>query len=422
LLSVAIIGAGPYGLSLAAYLRAAGIEHRVFGSTMESWRHGMPPGMLLKSHAWSATFYDPGSRLTLKAFSEAEGLAYHDYLIPTPVETFVRYGEAFQARFAPDATDAKLVDLAASPGGFRARFDNGESVLARRVVLALGVRPFAHVPTELCGLPSERLTHSADHGPLDGFAGKRLAVIGGGASASDLAALAHEAGATVTLVARARELRFAAKAPANPRPPPKPRSPRAAWRRLTSPTSGIGPGWPYWILANVPEAFVALPGPVRRRITRTTLGPLGEASVRERLSGAVDVRLGRRLAGASATRDGVELQLRTGDGQTERIWADHVVAATGYRIDVDRLGFLDPGLQTRLRAAHGAPVLSSKYETSVPGLHVIGPASADSFGPVARFVYGAIHPARRLSRLFASERERASAPVRVDVGASVTSG
>ena len=68
---VAIIGAGPYGLSIAAHLGHANVGYRIFGSTMGAWKHRMPPGMLLKSHAWSSSLYDPFGELTLEAFCAA---------------------------------------------------------------------------------------------------------------------------------------------------------------------------------------------------------------------------------------------------------------------------------------------------------------------------------------------------------------
>ena len=49
---VAVIGAGPYGLSLAAHLRARGADIRVFGFPMQSWRDSMPVGMKLKLMEW----------------------------------------------------------------------------------------------------------------------------------------------------------------------------------------------------------------------------------------------------------------------------------------------------------------------------------------------------------------------------------
>ena len=51
---VAIVGAGPYGLSLAAHLNGAGIQTRVLGRPMDSWRSHMPQGMLLKSDPFAS--------------------------------------------------------------------------------------------------------------------------------------------------------------------------------------------------------------------------------------------------------------------------------------------------------------------------------------------------------------------------------
>src|SRR5207248_11535645 len=43
-----VIGAGPYGLSVAAHLRAAGIPTLTLGTPMAFWR-SMPAGMFLRS-------------------------------------------------------------------------------------------------------------------------------------------------------------------------------------------------------------------------------------------------------------------------------------------------------------------------------------------------------------------------------------
>ena len=45
---IAVIGAGPYGLSIAAHMADANISTRVFGDTMSFWRN-MPKGMKLRS-------------------------------------------------------------------------------------------------------------------------------------------------------------------------------------------------------------------------------------------------------------------------------------------------------------------------------------------------------------------------------------
>ena len=234
-IDVAIVGAGPYGLSIGAYLGPVGVEHRIFGDPMNSWRSQMPPGMLLKSHGWSSSLYDPKASFTLKQIKE-RGALYHDSLLPVPVESFTAYGEEFQRRLVPGVERKTLLLLEHKDPHIRAVFDDGSEIFARRVVLAVGIHPFKHVPEPLAGLPSELLTHSSDHGPLDRFAGKEVVVLGSGASATDLAALLHEKGAAVSL-ARSSELKFA----------PLPRVRKSIVHRLAqplrdliSPGSGIG--------------------------------------------------------------------------------------------------------------------------------------------------------------------------------------
>ena len=59
IVDVAIIGAGPYGLSLAAHLSAAGLSYRHFGVPMRLWRGAMPKGMYLKSQGFASNLSDP---------------------------------------------------------------------------------------------------------------------------------------------------------------------------------------------------------------------------------------------------------------------------------------------------------------------------------------------------------------------------
>ena len=72
---VAIIGAGPYGLSLAAHLQAAGVSYRHFGSPMWLWRQAMPQGMYLKSQGFASTSPTPG-HAPLEAFCKATDHPY----------------------------------------------------------------------------------------------------------------------------------------------------------------------------------------------------------------------------------------------------------------------------------------------------------------------------------------------------------
>lgn len=409
MIGLAIIGAGPYGLSLAAHLRSAGVSFRIYGRAMDAWASAMPHGMRLKSHAWSSNLSAPGEGFTLADYCHERGLAYDDALLPVSRELYVDYGRTFQQRFASELADKTLLRLEPVSGGFRLTFDDGEVVEARKVVAAIGISAFAHTPPLLAVLPASAVSHSADHGPLDGFAGRRVAVIGGGASAIELTALLRERGASPTLVARTRSLAFAS--------PPASRL-RSLFKRALRPNSGLGVGWYLRLCANAPEAFAALPGPLRRHLVRHTLGPLGGPGLRARL-GDAPIHLGHRLDTVATEKDRIRISLR--GGRTPVIEAEHIIAATGYRVDLGRLSFLPAELRARIRSVGGAPILSAAYQSSVAGLYFIGPIAANSVGPVARFVYGAEHAAAALARRFASERVRRSASASAALGAPAPS-
>lgn len=409
---VAIIGAGPYGLSLAAHLRAHGVEHRIFGEPMGPWTTGMPQGMLLKSYPWAMSLSDPKSKFTIGNFCAERALPYHDVLTPLPLERFVAYGEAFQARYVPNVEHKLVSTLEPGPEGFRAHLTDGESVHARRVVVAVGMFPFRRLPPEAGSLAAEQCSHSSAYGPVEALRGKTVVVVGAGASATNLAALLHEQDVSVSLVARAPQLNFAAR----------PRA-RTLFERFTAPMSGIGNGWTVGVCARYPQLVRHLADDLRIRLANSSAhGPLGGAFMKERVIGKVPVMLGHSLRGIDARRGRVVLDLEAADKSRQALAADHVIFATGYSIELARLGFLDARLAQRIRRIGGAPALSADYESAVPGLHFIGPAAANSFGPVCRFVYGAQHPARHLARYLSAVLPRARSTTTIQpVESTVTS-
>jgi hypothetical protein len=389
---VAVIGAGPYGLSLAAHLGARGVEYRIFGETMRSWKSNMPPGMLLKSYPWASCLSDPSSEFSVKSFCTERALPYHDVMMPLPLDRFIQYGEAFQARYVPAVERKTLRSLEPAAVGFRATFVDGETVQARRVVIAVGLHPFKRLPQEAEHLPSELYSHSGDYGSLASLDGKKVIVVGSGSSASDLAALLHGRGVNISLVTHEPQLRFADR----PRP-------RRLLERAVAPMSGIGHGWVIGTCARFPQLIRLLSEDLRVRLANTgALGPLGGAFVKEQVVGQVPLWLGRSVRRAEARGNRLILDLEAADGGRQTLQGDHVIFATGYKVDVGRLDFLSPSVQQRLRLVDQAPQLSQHYETSVPGLHFIGPAAANSFGPVSRFVYGTYHPAWHLAHHLAA--------------------
>ncbi len=381
-LDVAIVGAGPYGLSVAAHALAAGLEARVFGRPMQAWEWHMPRGMLLKSEPDASHLGDPDKRYGLDAFRR------YSYGEPIPVETFVAYGKWFHAQAVRDALDESTVTEVGTEGGlFTVTLSSGACVLARTVVLALGFLPFAHRPSALAELPPEVSSHSSDHHDLSAFAGRHVAVVGAGQSALETATLLVEAGAKPRIIARTKALAWNET----------PNDQRSVLARTLAPRSGLGAGWRSLVYAEMPGVVRYLPKATRSHIVRTTLGPAGSWWLKERFDGAVPVTLGARLEGADH-RGAVRLHLTTGRGKVETLETEHVIAATGYQVDVGRIDILDPTLRRGIRSLGPTPRLSRTFETPLTGLYLVGLAAAASFGPAMRFVHGCDFAARRVTR------------------------
>jgi thioredoxin reductase len=405
MLETAIVGAGPYGLSIAAHFRRRGIPFRIFGRPMDSWLNHMPKGMMLKSDGFASDIYDPEKAFTLRQFCAERGIKYADTGVPVQLDTFSAYGLAFRDRMVPELEDKLVANLDPAPGGFLLRLEDGETFQARKVVLAVGITHFEHVPESLAHLPAEFLSHSARHREVEPFRGCSVVVIGGGASALDLAGLLREAGADVQLVSRAAELHF------HSQPTGKPRS---WWQQIRHPQSGLGPGTRSRFYADAPGAFHYLPESIRLDIVRRALGPSGGWFVRDKVIGKLPLHLGCTPQGAEVQNGKVHLKVRAADGGEREIVTEHVIAATGYKVDLERLKFLNPEIRSKVKTLNGAPVLSSNFESSVDGLYFGGVAAANSFGPVMRFAFGAGFAARTITSALAKSlsKEGSSVPVR----------
>jgi thioredoxin reductase len=389
MLDVAVVGAGPYGLSIAAHLRARGIEHRVFGTPMQTWRTQMPQGMFLKSEGFASNLSEPSTAYTLQGYCAGHNLPYADIGLPVEREVFADYGEAFQHRFVPHLEPVDVSGLEQIPGGFRLTLANGETLVARRAVLAVGISHFARLPPELASLPPAFVSHSSRHTDFGEFAGREVLVLGAGASAMDCAALLVRAGASVHLVARKPVIRFGNRPNTQPRP---------LLERLRAPRSGLGVDWKSLFCADAPLLFHAMPESFRLLVIRRHLGPSPGWWTRPMVEGQVAFHLGQKLLGATEQGGRIQLMLAGADGMSGTLAADHVIAATGYHPDIQQLRFLSPVLRDQLRTVVDAPVLSRNFESSVAGLYFVGLAAANSFGPVLRFVFGAGFTARRLVR------------------------
>jgi thioredoxin reductase len=374
----ALIGAGPYGLSVAAHLQALDVDTHVFGRPMSYWRQHMPAGMLLRSSRRASSIADPAGELTIDHYAAARGNVLAS---PVPLADFVAYGEWFREQ-APVEVDTRLVQSVASTDGvFELVLEDGSTVEARSVIVATGLECFSSCPDRFAELPADRASHTSDHDDFSDFHGRRVTVLGGGQSATESAALLHEAGAEVELVARSQGLHWLTTRKLDT---------AGGLQRLLYPPTEVGPPGVNWVVAT-PRLFRSLPDRLSGAMTRVVLRPMVADWLKPRLEG-VRMRLGRTITGAKPNDEGLELSFDDGS----RSDTDHLLLATGYRVDIARLPFLAPLLGS-VRLVRGSPRLSASYESSVPGLYFVGATATESNGPVMRFVAGTGYAARAVS-------------------------
>jgi hypothetical protein len=379
--NVTVIGAGPYGLSAASYLRAAGVEARVIGEPMAFWQNQMPVGMCLRSNWGASHIADPKQELTLDAYCRENG---NHVSRPIRLERFVGYGHWFQHKAVPDVEKRQVRSVATDSRGFRVALADGEEFFCRRVVVATGISPFASRPGEFAGIPSTLASHASEHNDLRKFKGQRVVVIGAGQSALESAALFKEAGIEAEVIARGASLNWVGLHPTLHH--------LGVISKMLYSTRDVGPAG-ISRLVSMPHLFRLFPRSFQDRAAYRAIRPAGAGWLQSRLAGA-SITLGRKVASATAT--GSRILLRLDDG-SERL-VDHALLATGFRVDISRYQFLTQSMLNQLEVVNGYPVLKRGLESSIPGLHFLGKPAAWSFGPLLGFVSGAEFASNELIR------------------------
>ena len=358
-----VIGAGPYGLATAAYAKQRGIACAIAGRPMSFWKERMPPGMLLRSgFDWHLA---AGGTDSLVAFLDEQGIA-RAAVDPIPVEIFLDYAEWFRQRRGLDVVAEVVEGLERREGHFVARLRGGEEITAAAVVAAPGLQYFAHVPQDhpVAALPGDRWSHTCDLARFEPLSGRRCLIVGGRQSAFEWAALAAESGAAEVHVSYRHET---------------PRFEASDWSFVDPmiESSLESRGW-----------FRRLPAEERESISRRfwAEGRLKlEPWLTPRIEGA-PIRLWPRtiVTACGVTQTGA---IRAVLGGQTSLEVDHVVLATGYKVDIARVPYLRD-LLSQLEVAEGYPVLNESFESSVPGLFLAGLVAARDFGPFLGFVRG----------------------------------
>ena len=374
-----VVGAGPYGLSVAAHLKARGIPMLIFGKPMEFWQN-MPSKMYLKS-SWSAlSISDPDGKYSLNRYSKHFGIPWQE---PVPLQVFLDYGQWFQKQAVPDIDPTYVKFLTRDGEGFHLDLADGRSVKAKKVVVATGVASYANIPDNLSHLPAALLSHSQEHKDFSSFKDKDVIVVGSGQSALEAAALLHEAGAAVELIARGPVIWINRKLYYRTGPA----------KRIFYPPSDVGPPGVNWLVA-YPLLFKRFSDKTRSSLDARAVRPAGSPWLRPRVEGRVLITPNTLIV--SATEQGQRVHLKLSDGTTRVV--DHIVLGTGYQADIHALKFIDPALIQKVQEHDGSPLLNEWFESSVPHLHFVGAPAGYVFGPLCRFVVGAKVSARQIAR------------------------
>lgn len=400
MLDALVIGAGPYGLSVAAHLRGAELGYGCVGEPMAFWRR-MPRGMRLRSTPEDSNIADPEGRLTIAAFLRERGENPADYPVPQPDDRdwrsipmtwFLEYGEWFWARSGLEVRPELVERLAHTGDGFVARLRSGETIEARAVVIATGIGHFAVIPPELRHLPADRCRHTSQVWEIESLAGQRVLVVGGGQSALEWAALIGEAGAQVWLFERGLPRPFGT----------------LFYDGILDDLHRTEADITWFQRLTVDEQVALLRRPMTSANDHWLLPRLQAAGVQAvpldhwaRRSPAA-----RRIRRAESTASGA-LLLEFGD-RTE-LTVDQIVCGTGFQIDLDRLTFLAPEVRSGIRRLDGPPAiaghpwLDDSFQSSVPGLYFAGNPAKGRFGICFNFVAGAGAGARTIARALAQQ-------------------
>jgi len=381
---IAIIGAGPYGLSLAAHLSARRVKYRIFGEPMRFWLN-MPVGINLKSLAFATNIYVPKYGHSFPDWCRQHGLEDFE---PCTMQSFSAYGLEMQKRFVPDVEEVLVTNVSLRSNGFELTLSSGEQLLSRKVVVCTGLSGLAQIPDVLRELGPDRMRHTFNISDYSEFRNKTVAVIGAGSSAVEAGALVREAGGSSEVFVRGQEAVFHGRTPRE----------RPLLERIKNPITVLGAGRNSWILQQLPLIVYRLPRERRTRFVKRHFGPASPWWIKDRVLGKVPIHVRHELVEAGNAGQRVQLKMRNGEGSLRNVEVDFVIAGTGYDSDVSRLKFLDPEILDRIQRIERAPTLNINFESSVPGLHFTGPLSFMCFGPLFRFVTGAEVTSRRLAR------------------------
>lgn len=403
-LDIIIIGAGPYGLSLAAHFAQYDLNMAIFGKPMGFWRDCVHPGITLRSHWRATSLSDPTGQYSLARYLDQHQQA-STHLTRLTQPRFVDYGLWFQQQAVPqvDETLVTRIHKQKNSQRFEVELADGRTLTASIVIVATGLQAYAWKPPIYQDFPDHLVSHTAQNLPDDTFTQKRIAIIGGGPSAVETASLILAKASHVDIITRRPILWDESDETAKPKAyEHNTDHQRTLWQRLRYPDAKLTPGWFNWWIENFPYTFHSLPRSFQDELFRGKGGyrPANNKRLREQMGEKVSYHENVEVREAHLTGDQITLHLSNGEVEGY----DHVLLGTGYQADLGRLSLLSPELLNQIQTYHHAPLLSGSFESSVSGLYFVGLASVRSFGPLYRFVIGADATASKITSAVIRQR------------------
>ena len=356
-----IIGAGPFGLAMSAHAKYLGIEHVIVGKTMEFWKEHMPEGMLLRSD--SRWHLDPENEHTIDKFLELNGLTYND-VEPLSVQFYLSYVQWFIEKKQIEVFETYVQKLEEDTDGFKAYLDNGITIHAKFVVIAIGLQYFKFLPGSLLkDLPQGSYTHSCDFVDMKSMKNKRVLILGGRQSAFEWAALLHEAGAKAVYLSYRHDT---------------PQFTQSDWAWINPMIDHI---------AEEPLWFRELPLQEQENISKK-LWAEGRLKLEPWLAKRIKkdtIKLlpSTRLLSCVRIESG---ELKIMFDKAPNITADHIILATGFKVNIHNVPFLREGnILAKLSVRNDFPEIDEYFQTNITGLFITSMAAGQDFGPFFGF-------------------------------------
>lgn len=347
-----IVGAGPYGLALAAHAKEKNIRCKVIGYPMDFWKNKMPAQMFIRTKLAFTSLSDPDNYYTLQRYEQEEGLTF---AYPLSRKIFTDYAQWFIAKTGITIEHDFVQKVSKEDGTFHVHTERGESYQAQQVAIAVGLTNAAYVPDVFQTLPDSFCSHTAGYTSFEQFKGKKVLVVGGGQSAWEAAALLHQENAE-TILSYRRPERLAPKKNTN-----------ARQQELL--------GKYYHMSAEEKQK-------VTEELDRPTVSdfllPLVEGKVRQIPSTRIN----------KVTLDADQNQVNVFFDNGETIAVDHIITATGYRFDPQKLTFLAPLLEELQLSDDNNTIVDECFQSSIKGLYFTGPATVYNHGYAFRFIAG----------------------------------